>query len=347
MTKYRICLLPGDGVGPEVSEATLQVLNALADYLDSKLDIRFIEGGDNYAQRYGQPLPEEAILAIRDSDACLKGPVGATAMDVTVRLRQMFDLYANVRPIKSYSNVQSLSDNVDFVIVRENTEDLYKGFEFELDDTTVALRVITKKSCLRIAEYAFRLARERNNKKSVVAVHKANVMRKTCGTFLAACREVARSHEEINFSDMLVDTAAMNLIRRPDSFDVIVTTNVFGDILSDEAAQIVGGLGMAPSANIGENFALFEPVHGSAPDIAGLGVANPLSMILSAKMMLEWIGSTRNDDKFRKAAAFLQRAVERTLLQGVKTPDIGGTSKTTDVASAVRESLSLGVRSLA
>ncbi len=347
MTRYTIALLPGDGVGPEVSSATLQVLNALQDHLDVKLDVRSVEGGDSYREKYGQPLPDETIRLIRDSDACLKGPVGSSAMDVTVRLRQMFDLYANVRPAKSYSHVQSLHEGVDLVIVRENTEDLYRGFEFQLDGTTVALRVVTKKACLRIAEYAFRLATERNNKKSVVAVHKANVMRKTCGTFLDACNEVARNHEGINFADMLVDTAAMNLIRRPDSFDVIVTTNVFGDILSDEAAQVVGGLGMAPSANIGERLALFEPVHGSAPDIAGLGVANPISMILSAKMMLEWIGSTRNDRRFSKVAGMLENAVEKALLKGVKTPDIGGASKTADVASAVCEYLSSGVGSLA
>ncbi len=342
MTKYRICLLPGDGVGPEITTATMQVLNALQDHLGEKLEIRLVDGGDSYYEKHGQSLPNETIVAIRDSDACLKGPVGSTAMDVSVRLRQIFDLYANIRPAKSYPNVPSLRQDVDLVIVRENTEDLYKGFEFQFNETSVALRVITKKACVRIAEYAFTLARERK-KKSVVAVHKANVMRKTCGAFVAACKEVAGNHDEISFSDMLVDTAAMNLIRKPDSFDVIVTTNMFGDILSDEAAQVVGGLGMAPSANIGEKLALFEPVHGSAPDIAGQGIANPLSMILSAKMMLEWIGLTHKDEHYSKAAALLQKAVEKTLLAGVKTPDIGGTSKTSDVASSVCKYLSAGV----
>jgi 3-isopropylmalate dehydrogenase len=257
---------------------------------------------------------------------------------VIVRLRQLFDTYANIRPAKSLPHVPSLRPGIDMVIVRENTEDLYKGQEFEFSGGVVALRTITRKASERIAEYAFRLAEGRGRK--VVAVHKSNVLRKSDGLFAQVCRDVSKTHPKVAFSEMLVDAAAMNLIRDPLSFDVMVTTNLYGDILSDEAAQLVGGLGMVPSANIGESFAIFEPVHGAAPDIAGKGTANPVAMILTEAMMLDWFASTRKDKVCATAADKIRRAVNAVLETGTRTPDLGGKASTLRVAKAISEAIS-------
>ncbi|MDW8045448.1 MAG: isocitrate/isopropylmalate dehydrogenase family protein [Nitrososphaerota archaeon] len=332
---YKICVIKGDGIGPEIVDATLNVLEKVHDKLGLKFQFTFAEAGDSCLKKTGHALPEETISIVKGSDACLKGPIGETAMDTIVVLRQMLDLYVNLRPIKCYLHTNCMKGDIDFVIVRENTEDLYKGLEFQLGDVAIALRVISRNASRRIAEQAFRLAELRNRKRSVVCVHKANVMRKTCGLFVETCREVASRYKDIKFSEMYVDAAAMNLIRRPEDFDVILTTNMFGDILSDEAAQLVGGLGMAPSANIGDRFAIFEPVHGSAPDIAGKGIANPISMILSAKMMLEWLANTRNDPLCNKGAFLIENGVKRTLEKGIKTIDLGGSSRTQDFTSAL------------
>ncbi|MEM1525235.1 MAG: isocitrate/isopropylmalate dehydrogenase family protein [Nitrososphaerales archaeon] len=335
MAGYKISVIKGDGIGPEIVDATLKVLEKLQDKLGLKFNFIFAEAGDECFKKTGCALPKETIDIVKNSDACLKGPVGETAMDTIVVLRQMFDLYVNLRPVKCYSPMDCIKRDIDFVIVRENTEDLYKGFEFQLNDIAIALRVITKRASQRIAEQAFKLAELRNRKRSVVCVHKANVMRKTCGLFVEACREVALKYKNIKFSEMYVDAAAMNIIRKPEDFDVILTMNMFGDILSDEAAQLIGGLGMAPSANIGDNLAIFEPVHGSAPDIAGKGIANPISMILSAKMMLEWLANTRNDPLCNKGAILIENAVRKTLEKGIKTIDLGGSSKTRDFTFAL------------
>jgi 3-isopropylmalate dehydrogenase len=246
----------------------------------------------------------------------------------------LLDLYANIRPAKTLPGVESLKPNIDLVIVRENTEDLYRGLEFDIPDGVVALRLTTRTASRRIAKYAFRLAENRDARRRVVAVHKSNVMRKGDGLFSRVCREVAGEHPSIEFSEMLVDSAAMNLVRSPESFDVIVTTNLFGDILSDEAAQLVGGLGVAPSANIGDSFALFEPVHGSAPDIAGKGVANPTAMILAAAMMMEWL-ATKGNNVYSMAAAKVKRSVSAVLAKGDKTADLGGTLTTDQFGRAV------------
>ena len=238
----------------------------------------------------GHALPDDVIKSIKNSDVCLKAPVGESAKDVIVYLRRMLDLYANIRPAKSYPNMPSLRDDVDLVIVRENTEDLYTGEEFEVEGAAVAMRIISEKASRRIAEYAFTTAKQRNIQKKVTCVHKSNVMKKTDGLFSSVCSNVAKNFPDIKLEQMYVDACSMNLIRQPQLFDVIVTTNLFGDILSDESAQVVGGLGMAPAANIGDDFALFEPVHGAAFDIAGKQIANPSSFILSVKMMLDWLG---------------------------------------------------------
>ncbi|MBS7606976.1 MAG: isocitrate/isopropylmalate dehydrogenase family protein [Candidatus Bathyarchaeia archaeon] len=334
--KYRIALIPGDGIGPELTETTMHVLNAIQRKFNLSLDFVELEAGDACFERRGTPLPEETIKAIRNSHVCLKGPVGETAADVIVKLRMMFDLYANIRPIKSYPNVPCLRDDIDMVFVRENTEDLYKGFEFKLDkDTAIGLRVITRRGCERIARKAFEIALKRNKKRKVTAVHKANVMRVTCGLFAEVCREVAKEYPSITFDEQYVDAASMRLIKEPQNFDVIVTTNMFGDILSDEAAQLVGGLGMAPGGNIGDNFAIFEPIHGSAPTRVGKHTANPCSMILAAKMMLDWLGEKYNDQACLRAAEVIEAGVISALKKGLSVPDLGGNLKTVEMGEAI------------
>jgi 3-isopropylmalate dehydrogenase len=265
----------------------------------------------------------------------MKAPVGESAADVIVVLRRLLDLYANIRPAKSYPNMPALKGNIDLVIVRENTEDLYTGQEFEIANAAVAFRIISEAASERIAKYAFETAAQRNGKKKVTCVHKSNVMRKTDGLFSRVCSGVAKNYPKIKFEQMYVDACAMNLIRRPEEFDVIVTTNLFGDILSDEAAEVVGGLGMAPAANIGNSFALFEPVHGAAFDIAGKGIANPSSFILSAKMMLEWLGSKNNDKKCFEVANRLEGAVYGVVKKGAKTRDIGGSMTTKEFTKEI------------
>jgi len=334
--KYKIALIPGDGIGPELTETTIRVLNAVQRRFNLNLDFVELEAGDACFERRGTALPEETIKAIRNSHVCLKGPVGETAADVIVRLRIIFDLYANIRPIKSYPNAPCLRDDIDLVFVRENTEDLYKGFEFKIGgDTAIGLRVITRRGCERIARKAFELAAKRNKKRRVTAVHKANVMRVTCGLFAEVCRSIAKEYPNIAFDEQYVDAASMRLIKEPQNFDVIVTTNMFGDILSDEAAQLVGGLGMAPGGNIGDDFAIFEPIHGSAPTRVGKHTANPCSMILAAKMMLEWLGEKYSDRACVLAAGAIESGLISALKKGLSVPDLGGKLKTFEMGEAI------------
>ena len=335
MSKYKISLIPGDGIGPELSEATMEVLNAVQKKFDIELDIIKVEAGDACYEKTGVALPEETVEVIRNSHACLKGPVGETAADVIVKLRIMFDLYANLRPIKTYPPIPSLKPDIDMFFVRENTEDVYRGIEFEMEDTAICIRVITKKNSERIAKKAFEIARKRNGKKRVTAIHKANVMKLTCGLFARTCREVAAQYPDIKFDELYVDAASMRLIKEPETFDVFVTPNMFGDILSDEAAQLIGGLGMAPGANIGDDFALFEPIHGSAPNRAGKQTANPCSMILSAKMMFDWLGEKYDDKECFRAAQAIEDAVAETLRKGITIPDFGGNATTLEMAQAM------------
>jgi 3-isopropylmalate dehydrogenase len=336
---YRIAWIKGDGIGPEVSETTLDVIYAAEEIYGVSLEILFYDAGDECLKRRGTPLPEETIEGIKRADASIKGPVGETAADVIVRLRQMLDLYANIRPIKSYRGVNSVGE-VDLVIVRENTEDLYKGYEFEVGDAIIALRIISERASRRIARVAGELAI--NRKRHVTIVHKANVLRKSCGLFLRVAREEL-SRYNVTVRDMLVDAASMALIRDPGSFDVILTTNMFGDILSDEAAQVAGSIGLAPSGNIGDGIAIFEPVHGAAPDIAGKGIANPYAMILSAAMMFEWLGRRKSDGKLIDVSKAFERAVEMAIIRGCKTPDIGGNMKTAEVGGCVADIIARGV----
>jgi len=331
MKTYRIALMRGDGIGPEQTDATLKVLSALEEISNFRLEFLEVEGGDDCLKRRGTPLPEESIETIRKADACLKGPVGESAADVIVKLRILFDLYANLRPVKSYPGVPALRPDIDMLFVRENTEDLYKGYEFYVGEDTVALRVITRRGCTRIAEMAFKYAMKR--KRKVTAVHKANVMRITDGLFRDICREIAKKYPEVTFEELYVDAASMHLIKRPHEFDVIVTPNMFGDILSDEAAQIGGGLGMAAGANIGDSYGLFEPIHGSVPSKAGKRVANPTSMILASKLMLEWLGENQ-------AAKIIEEAVIKTLSERkVLTYDLGGTASTDEMGEEIARNL--------
>lgn len=332
---YQIALITGDGIGPEISESMIKVLETINDKLDLKLKIEKLEAGDSALKKTGYALPESTLDAVKKSNACLKAPVGESAADVIIVLRRMLNLYANIRPAKSYPSMSALKDNIDLVIVRENTEDLYTGMEFDLGNTAVALRTISEDASKRIAKYAFLMATQRNQKKKVTCVHKSNVMRKTDGLFARSCSDVAKNFQGIQFEQMYVDACAMNLIRQPEAFDVIVTTNLFGDILSDEAAQVVGGLGMAPAANIGDDFALFEPVHGAAFDIAGKQAANPSSFILSAKMMFEWLGMKNNDQKCFGVANKIESAVYGVVQKGIRTKDIGGNITTGEFTNHV------------
>ncbi len=342
MSKYKISLITGDGIGPELTEATLEILDAVQQKFDIDLDIIKVEAGDRCFEKTGVALPEETVAVIRNSHACMKGPVGETAADVIVKLRIMFDLYANIRPIKAYPPIPSLKPGIDMVFVRENTEDVYKGIEFDLGDTALCIRVITKRNSERIAKKAFEVARKRNGKKRVTAIHKANVMKITCGLFARTCREVAKQYPDITFDELYVDAASMRLIKEPETFDVFVTPNMFGDILSDEAAQLIGGLGMAPGANIGDDFALFEPIHGSAPNRAGKQTANPCSMILSARMMFDWLGEKYDDQECFKAAQAIEDAVSETLRKGITLPDFGGNAKTIEMAQAMAKEIVKG-----
>lgn len=336
---YNISLITGDGIGPELSDSAIKILETIHDKLDLKFSIKKLEAGDSALKKTGKALPEETVSAIKNSDACLKAPVGESAADVIVVLRRMLDLYANIRPAKSYPTMPSLKENIDMVIVRENTEDLYTGKEFEIDNAAVALRIISEKASKRIANHAFEMAKQRNGKKLVTCVHKSNVMRVTDGIFSRSCLEVSKSYPEIKFEQMYVDACAMNLIRQPEAFDVIVTTNLFGDILSDESAQVVGGLGMAPAANIGDNYALFEPVHGAAFDIAGKNIANPSSFILSVKMMLDWLGKKNNDTKCFQVSKKLEDTVISVVKNNIRTKDIGGDKTTSEFTKIVSEKL--------
>jgi 3-isopropylmalate dehydrogenase len=332
---YKISLITGDGIGPELSESVINILDAVNDKIGVKIQVTKLEAGDAALKKTGKALPDETLDTIKKSDACLKAPVGESAADVIVVLRRLLDLYANIRPAKAYPNMPSLNQNTDMVIVRENTEDLYTGMEFDMGDTSIALRSISKRASERIANYAFITAEQRNKKKKVTCVHKSNVMRKTDGLFARTCEQVSKRYPNVTFENMYVDACAMNLIRQPEAFDVIVTTNLFGDILSDEASQVVGGLGMAPAANIGDNFALFEPVHGAAFDIAGKQIANPSSFILSAKMMFEWLGTKNSDKSCSDVAKKIEDAVYGIVKDGIKTKDSGGNKSTKEFTQNV------------
>lgn len=348
---YRLSCIEGDGIGPEIFTSARSVLETLSSLCKISFDFVPTPAGDGALKQFGEALPKTSFNAIRESDLCLKAPVGETAKDTIVFLRQELDLYANVRPAKNYSFIQSKFSNVDMMIVRENTEDLYVGREFLENDgkKATAFKIITEKASKRIARVAFEMAlqraatrspKEKSTKEaSVVCVNKSNVLPVTDGLFMRSCAEISKEYPTVKYLQMYVDTAAMNLVRNPESFDIMLTPNMYGDILSDEASEVVGGIGIASSTNLSDDFALFEPVHGCAPDIAGKGIANPLSMMFTVKGMLEWLGSKKSDANCVQAAKLLDSAVSVVTSSNIKTPDIGGKSKTTEVTRAICEEI--------
>jgi len=326
---YRVTLIPGDGIGPEISEATTRVMDATGVSIEWEV----MEAGEKILEQCGTPLPDTVCESVRRNGVALKGPlttpVGRGFRSVNVALRQELHLFANQRPARNRPGVPSRYQDVDLVVVRENTEDLYAGIEHWVGkDAAESIKIITREASERIARFAFDLAR-RSGRKKVTCVHKANIMKLSDGLFLECAREVAGEYEDIQFGDMIVDAMCMKLVQSPADYDILLCPNLYGDILSDLCAGLVGGLGVAPSANIGEGCAVFEPVHGSAPRRAGQNVINPLAMILSGVMLLQHLGET-------EAAGRLEAAVDAVLTEGIHlTYDLGGHAGTSDMAEAI------------
>ncbi len=332
-TTHEVTLLPGDGIGPEVTEAAVQVIAASG----VKIAWDRVEAGGEVIAKYGTAVPEPVLQSIRRNGVALKGPittpVGEGFRSANVTLRQDLDLYACVRPVRSLPGVATRFEGVDLIVVRENTEDLYSGLEHRVTPGVVeSIKVVTERACLRIARYAFALAR-RLGRQKVTAVHKANIMKLTDGLFLECCRRVAREHRDIDFGDVIVDNCAMQLVRDPGQFDVLLLGNLYGDIMSDLCAGLVGGLGVVPGANVGDDVAVFEAVHGSAPDIAGKRLSNPTAVILSSVEMLKHLGEV-------SAAERIESAVHATLVEpALRTRDLGGKASTDEFTNAVIERL--------
>ena len=331
---YHITLIPGDGIGPEVTGATQRIIDSLG------LDVHWQThlAGQAALDALGSPLPPETLAAVKNAKATLKGPTatpsGTGFRSVNVELRQRLHLYANYRPARTMPGVPSRYQDVDLIVVRENTEGLYSGLEHEVVAGVVeSLRVVTESSSERIAKFAFETAR-RQGRKRVTCVHKANILKLSDGLFLRTCRRVAEAYPDIVFDDSIIDATAMKLVLNPHAFDVMVMENLFGDIVSDLTAGLVGGLGLAPSANVGDGIAVFEAVHGSAPDIAGRGIANPTAVILSAVLMLRYLGE-------KDAADRVENAVRSVFTLGkVRTSDLGGKATTAEFTDAVLASMS-------
>ena len=333
---YRITLIPGDGIGPEVTAAVVQVLDRAG------LDIEWEreEAGAAVAEREGKPLPDRVLDSIRRNRVALKGPiatpVGSGFASVNVEVRRALDLYSNLRPVRSLPGVAGRFEGVDLVVVRENTEDLYSGLEHQVVPGVVeSLKIITARASERIARFAFAYA-ARHRRRKVTAVHKANIMKLGDGLFLDSVRAVAGEHPAIEYDERIVDAACMHLVMDPGRFDVLLLPNLYGDIVSDLCAGLVGGLGLVPSANVGEEMAVFEAVHGTAPDIAGRQLANPTALLLSALLMLRYL------DEDAQAARILA-ALEQVLTGGeIRTPDLGGRATTQEFADAVSRQVDAG-----
>ncbi|MBU8895417.1 NAD-dependent isocitrate dehydrogenase [Corallococcus sp. H22C18031201] len=324
-----VTIINGDGIGPEVTAATLRVLEALK----VPLEFEFKDAGSEIVAKFGTNLPHETVEAVLRSGVALKGPtgtvVGGGLPSANVGLRKRLDLYASLRPVKSVPNVKTRYDGVDLIVVRENTEDLYAGLEHIIVPGVVeSLKIITEKASTRIARFAFEYAKKAGRKK-VSAVHKANIMKLSDGLFLDCCRKVGREFPEIQYEEVIIDNLCMQLVKDPTRFDVLVTENLYGDIVSDLCAGLVGGLGLVPGANIGERTAVFEAVHGTAPDIAGKGIANPTALMMSAVMMLDWMD-------LREESKRMANAILKVYGDGkVRTGDLGGGATTRDFTDAV------------
>ena len=326
---YTVTLIPGDGIGPEVVAAAVRVLTATGVEFQWQTEI----AGAGAIGEHGTALPDRVLESVRVNKVAFKGPtetpVGTGHRSVNVELRKRLDLYANLRPVQTLPGVKSRYDNVDLIVVRENTEDLYSGLEHVVVPGVVeSIKIITEKASTRIAQYAFDYART-HGRKRITAVHKANIMKLSDGLFLDCCRAVAKGFPEVKYDEMIVDNTCMQLVLDPTRFDMLLLENLYGDIVSDLCAGFIGGLGMAPGANIGDEAALFEAVHGSAPDIAGKNLANPMALVLSGAMMLDHIGEHDAADRVRNA-------VHAVLREGKKlTKDLGGTAGTTEIAEAI------------
>lgn len=326
-------LIPGDGIGKEISKSVVAVSEAM------NLDLEWVEyqAGAEYAANTKEVFEPGLVEAIKEYKWALKGPtatpIGTGFRSVNVALRQQFATYANVRPIKSFKGIDSRYENIDLVIIRENTEDLYKGIEYMISpDIANGVKLITRKASEKICRYAFEYARN-NGRKKVTAVHKANIMKYTDGLFLEAYRDVAKDYPEIETQEVIVDNMCMQLVIRPETFDVLVSPNLYGDIVSDLCAGLVGGLGFAPSGNIGDEYRIYEAVHGSAPDIAGQGIANPSALLLAFALMLEALGKLDKANQLRDALAKVVAKGE------VVTPDIGGKATTKQFTEAIIKEL--------
>ena len=327
---HRVTLIPGDGIGPEVTAAAVRIVEASG----AQIDWETVEAGAEVAIKNGSPVPDEVINSIIQNRIALKGPlttpIGGGFASANVALRKRLNLYANVRPVKTLPGVDCKFENVNLVVIRENSEDLYSGLEHIVVPGVVeSLKIITETACLRIGKYAFKYAAD-NGFTKVTAVHKANIMKLADGLFLECVRRAHRDYPEIEYEELIVDNTCMQMVMRPERFQVMVMENLYGDILSDLASGLIGGLGLTASANIGEaGVAMFEAVHGSAPDIAGRNMANPIAMTLSAGLMLMHLGETH-------AAARVRTAVEKVLAEGrCLTRDLGGVGTTTEITQAI------------
>lgn len=330
---HRVTLIPGDGIGPDITTAARRVLDASG----ARIEWEVVEAGEKVIAAYGTPLPDHVLESIKRNRVALKGPlttpIGKGFRSVNVTLRQELDLYACVRPARTLPGIKTRYENVDLIIVRENTEDLYAGIEHRVGkDAAESIKIITRAASERIARFAFELAR-REKRQKVTVVTKANIMKLSDGLFLECARKVAGDYPDIQFEEMLVDAMAMKLVQAPENYDVLVMPNLYGDILSDLAAGLVGGLGVAPGANVGDEMAVFEPVHGSAPKYAGMDKVNPLATILSGVMMLKHLGEFA-------AAERVMRGVTAVLAEGkTVTYDLGGSARTSEMATAIIEKM--------
>ncbi len=324
----RITLINGDGIGPEISDAVVKIITASG--ADISWDIQ--TAGADVIEKEGTPLPERVLNSIKENKVALKAPVttpiGKGFRSVNVQLRKSLDLYGNLRPCKNLPNVKTKFENVDIVVVRENTEDLYAGIERQIDDDTAeSIKLITRNASERICKFAFDYALK-NGRKEVCVVTKANIMKLSDGLFLDSFRNISKNYPDINKREILVDNLCMQLVQNPSQFDVLVLPNLYGDIVSDLCAGLIGGLGVAQGANIGNDYAVFEPVHGSAPDIKGKNIANPTALLLSAIEMLKYIGQ-------EKSALKIENALLKTFEANLFTRDLGGCLSTTDFTDAV------------
>ena len=335
MAKQTITVIKGDGIGPSIIDSAIEILNAAG----CDFDYEFVDAGLTALEKTGELLPKDTLEVIEKNKITLKGPlttpVGEGFTSINVTLRKQFGLYANVRPVKSFAGTKARYDDIDIITIRENTQGMYSGLGqvvSEDGNEAEAMSKITRDGAEKIVTFAYELAR-REGRKKVTAVHKANILKSTSGLFLKVAREVGERYPDIESAEMIVDATCMKLVMTPEEFDVVVTTNLFGDILADLCAGLVGGLGMAPGANIGENAAIFEAVHGSAPDIAGKNLANPTSVILASIQMLEYLEMGETADRIRQAVAEVIKTGVRT------TRDLGGSHGTTDFTQAVIERL--------